>query len=610
MLCALLSLGMYIRTVSKRNRARTKIYECHQLVESIRTEKGVRQKLLLSLGRLPLAKDKWSRLAKCIEKIIQGQKLFFNEDPEIEALARKYAQQLIDKHAIDIETNNFETVDIQSLENHRVRHIGGEYLGVTFFNKLHLHQCLKACGFTKRQIEIAILLIIGRLVHPGSERHLHRWAQHLSGLDELINTDFSRLSLNSLYKMTDLLYENKSEIETHLRAKENDLFFLDETIILYDLTNTYFEGRAGSNPKATFGRSKEKRSDCRLLTLGLVIDSRGFPKASQVFSGNQSEPETLLKMVNALRRDDPTDNKKPTVVIDAGIATDDNLEELKKHYHYIAVSRKRIDPPDPDECIVIKKTKQNKVEAKRISGDDEMFLYCMSNLKQQKEHSMQGRLEQNFKEQLSMLSKSIHKKGCTKRYDKVLERVGRLKEKYKQIARFYQIHVEERDGLASRITWDYLKEQSDKRFSGAYFLRTDRFDLSEKDIWSIYVMLTQLEDAFRSLKSELLLRPVFHQKENRSDAHIFITLLAYHLLHSIRSCLKQHGINMSWRLIRDRMSTHCRLTNRIKTKDGHTLFVRKCSEPEDFHETIYDALRLDYVPCKTKKYMIKICSDP
>jgi len=606
----MLSFDMFIRTVYKRNKASSTKYECQQLVESIRTENGVRQKLLLSLGRLPISEKKWQGLTKRIEAIIQGQQSFIKQAPEIEKLANKFARQFIEKHAIDIETNDFETVDIHSLQNHRVRHIGGEHLGVSFFKKLHLDQCLKACGFSKRQIEIAMLLIIGRLVHPGSERHLHGWAQHLSGLDELINTDFTRLSLNSLYKVTDLLYDHKDEIEAHLRVRENDLFSLNETIILYDLTNTYFEGRAGSNPKAKFGRSKEKRSDCRLLTLGLVIDSKGFPKTSQVFSGNQSEPETLLEMVNALRQKDPTDNKKPTVVIDAGIATEDNLKELKKHYHYIAVSRKKIDPPDSDDFIVIKETKHNKVEAKRITGENEVLLYCKSNLKQQKERSMQGRFEQNFEEQLTRLSKSIHKKGCTKRWDKVLERVGRLKEKYKQIARFYQIHVEEKDGLASRIGWEYLKEQSDKRFSGAYFLRTDRFDLSEKDIWSIYVMLTQVEDAFRTLKTDLLLRPVFHQKENRSDAHIFITLLAYHLLHSIRSSLKQSGMNMSWRQIRDRMSTHCRATNRFKTKAGHTLFIRKCSEPEEFHKTIFDALRLDHLPCKSKKYLFKICSDP
>ena len=606
------SFNMFIRTVQKTNRSNSKRYECQQLVEAIRTDKGVRQKLLLSLGRLSVSKDNWPRLAKRIEAILQGQLSLFKETAEIEALASKFAQQIIVKHGIDrdAETDCFETVDMESLQNHRVRRIGGEYLGAAFFKKLKLHECLKTCGFSQRQIEIAMLLIIGRLVHPGSERHLFRWAQHLSGLDELINTDFNRLSLNSLYTVTDLLYQHKTEIEAHLRVQEHDLFSLPETIILYDLTNTYFEGRAGSNPKAKFGRSKEKRNDCRLLTLGLVIDSQGFPKTSQVFAGNQSEPETLLEMVNALRQTDPTPNEKPTVVVDAGIATDENLDALKQDYHYIAVSRKKIAPPDGDDCIVVKQTNQNKVEATRIVRDEEIFLYCNSQLKKNKEQSMQGRLEQNFQEQLNYIAKSIHKKGCTKRYDKVLQRIGRLKEKYQQIARFYQIRIDEKNGLACRISWEYLKEQSNQRFSGAYYLRTDRFDLSEQDIWSIYVMLTQLEDAFRTLKSELLLRPVFHQKETRSDAHIFITLLAYHVLHSIRTCLKQQGINMSWRQIRDRMSTHCRLTNRIKTSDGQILFIRTCSEPEDFHKTIYDALRLDHVPCKTKKYRIKICSDP
>ena len=606
----LLFYDMFIRTAYKRNKTGSTKYECQQLFESIRTEKGVRQRLLLSLGRLPISKYKWPGLVKHIQAIVQGQKSLIKQAAEIESLAQKFAYQFIEKHAIETKTNGFETVDIESLQNHRVRQIGAEYLGITYFNRLHLQQCLKAYGFSKRQIEIAMLLIIGRLVHPGSERHLHRWSQYISGLDELINTDFTHLSLNSLYKVIDLLFDHKDKIEAHLRAKENDLFSLNETIILYDMTNTYFEGQAASNPKAKFGRSKEKRSDCRLLTLGLVVDGKGFPKTSQVFSGNQSEPKTLLEMVNELRKKDPTDDQKPTVVIDAGIATNANLQELKKHYHYIAVSRKKIDNPDSDHCIVIKETKQNKVEAKRIIGEDEVLLYCKSNLKRKKEHAMQGKLAQNFEERLSYLSTSIHKKGYTKRYDKVLDRIGRLKEKYKRIARFHQIHVEEKDGPACRITWEYLKEQADQRFSGVYFLRTDRFDLSEKDMWSIYIMLTQLEEAFRSLKSELLLRPVFHQKGNRSDAHIFITLLAYHLLHSVRISLKQKGLNFSWRQIRDRMSTHCRVTSRIKTKEGHILFIRKCTEPEDFHKTIYDTLHLDHTPCKTKRKIIKICSDP
>jgi hypothetical protein len=251
--------GMFIRSVYKKNKSSKKLYKCQQLVESIRTEKGVRQKLLLSVGVLPLSEDKWPGLAKRIEAIIQGQESFLKQEPELEKLARKFAQQVIDKHAIEIKTNELETVDIHSLQNHRVRRIGGEYLGVTFFTKLQLPKCLKTCGLSKRQIEIAMLLIIGRLVQPASERQLYRWAQHISGLDEIINTDFNRLSLNSLYKVSDLLYEHKTDLEAHLRAKEKNLFSLDETIILYDLTNTYFEGQAAANPKEP-GSDARKRN--------------------------------------------------------------------------------------------------------------------------------------------------------------------------------------------------------------------------------------------------------------------------------------------------------------------------------------------------------------
>ena len=183
---------MYIRTVKKTNGNNSKKSERQILVESIRTEKGPRQRLLLSLGRLNLPKEKWPRLVARVKAIVQNQESLFTEDQDIEKLAQKYARMFIEKHGLDNEADNFQTVDIQSLQNHRVRHIGGEYLGTAFFKKLHLAECLESCGFTQRQIEIAMLLIIGRLISPGSERHLHSWAQNITGLDELIKTDFER----------------------------------------------------------------------------------------------------------------------------------------------------------------------------------------------------------------------------------------------------------------------------------------------------------------------------------------------------------------------------------------------------------------------------------
>jgi hypothetical protein len=600
---------MFIRNVEKKNKNSPVLYQYQQLVESYRTEKGPRQKLLLNLGKLPIPKEKWPNLAKRIEDIIRDQEVLFKEDPEIESLALHISKDVIRNNLIEFdekENSYFETINVNTLTNQKIRTIGAEYICYSFFKKLGLDKCFKKCGFNKRQLEIASLLIIARLAHPGSERRIFSWSQNVSALDELMKTDFDHLSLNSLYQVCDLIIDNKPAIESHLREKERDLFNLDETIILYDLTNTYLEGLALSNPKAKFGKSKEKRNDCRLLSLGLVLDGKGFPKTSEVFAGNQSECKTLLGMVKRLIQKNPTRprEEKPTVVIDAGIATEKNLKELKKSYHYIVVSRKKIEPPEDENIIVIKEDKKNKVEAQLFKKDGEIYLYCKSNLKSKKEKSMQSRFSQNFEEQLIHISKSIHKKGCTKKYQKVIERIGRLKEKYSRISRFYEINVEEKDGLANKITWKYHQEKSNRQFSGNYCLRTTRDDLFEKEIWEIYVMLNEIEDAFRSMKSDLLMRPIFHQKEHRSDSHIFTTVIAYHVLHSIRTCLKEYGINTSWSYIRDNLSTHCRVTNRFKTKDGRITFIRKCSDPEEFHKMIYDALSLEHIPCKSKKLTI------
>ena len=596
---------MFITTVTQKYSKKT--YEYQHLLESVRTEKGPRQRFLLNLGKLNHPEAEWPLLAKRIEEYIRGQENFFSGSPEIERLASHYAQKFLRKHEVEYAESGegkFESIDIDSMESDRVRTVGAEYVSLAYWGKLELDRCLKECGFTQREVEVAAMLIIGRMVSPGSERHMHDWAQDTSALDELLDTDFSSLSLNTLYAVCDKIHENKEALEKHLRERERDLFGLDEKIILYDLTNTFLEGLAVRNPKAKFGKSKEKRSDCRLLTLGLVIDGKGFPKTSRVFAGNQSEPKTLLEMVRVLREGDLVGADKPTVVIDAGIATDENLKALKPYYHYVCVSRKHMASPLSGDFLLIREDKDHKVEVKRISQEGEIFVYCKSQGKQKKEKAMQGRFEQHFEEQLKRIADSIHKKGCTKNYQKVCERIGRLREKYSRIARFYHIVVEEKEGLANRITWDYLKDESDQRFSGSYCLRTDRTDLSEKQIWELYTLLNEVEETFRSIKSELEIQPNFHQKEDRCDTHIFIAVLAYHILHSIRTRLKQVGIHYRWENIRGKLSTHIRVTNRMKNQEGKTILIRKCSNPEYLQKTIYDALRLDYLPCKTKKVII------
>ena len=196
----------------------------------------------------------------------------------------------------------------------------------------------------------------------------------------------------------------------------------------------------------------------------------------------------------------------------------------------------------------------------------------------------------------------MKKKGGTKKYQKVCERLGRLKEKYAKVAQYYSVEVEQKNDLAVNITWQYLKKkQAEQRFSGTYYIRTDRTDLKEQEIWQIYAMLTDVEAAFRAMKSEIGLRPNFHQIETRCDGHLFITVVAYHILHCIRTRLKQVGINHHWATIRKLLASHGRITTSLKTESGKTIHLRKCTTPEAFQKTIYSALNMETIPCAPTK---------
>ena len=278
------------------------------------------------------------------------------------------------------------------------------------------------------------------MIVPGSERSTHYWLQNLSALGELIDFDFSLVTLDRLYKASDHLLKHKEKIEAHLRKVEIEMFGLEERIILYDLTNTFFEGTGKYNPKAKYGRSKEKRSDCLLVTLGLVLDRQGFPKRSKIFEGNISEPGTLETMIKGLS--DENDSQKsllrPTIVMDAGIASEDNVKWLRGHnYRYIVVSRKRkVEIPPDIKMVPVKqdeKTKAILVQAGLVPNKetDEMELYCHSVDKEKKEESIKNKFQERFEAELLKADKALHLKNGTKRYDKVIDKVGRLNVDYR-----------------------------------------------------------------------------------------------------------------------------------------------------------------------------------
>jgi Transposase len=596
---------MYIAKVFHTHKRTGKEYYTFKLIESVRTERGPRQRMLLNLGTdFAVPEEKWKDLANRIEEIVTGQNQVFPCAEKIEECAVRYARDVIAYHGQEEKKESsapdYQRVDIDTLDHQHVRSVGAEHVVYETMKTLGLPDLFASFGFNKPALEAAIGVIAARLIAPSSERATHGWLQDMTALNDLLDTDFSDLSQNRVYKVADMLLQHKQKIEDHLRSRESSLFNLTEKVILYDLTNTFFEGSGKYNDKAHFGVSKEKRTDCPLAHPGMVLDADGFPKRAEVFSGNVSEPGTLEGMVTSLASFGIA--TKPLIVMDAGIATEENILWLKDHlYDYIVVSRKK-KIEVPHEMVTVREDNRRLIRAALVHDAGEATLICHSTDKEIKETGIENRFERRFEEGLGRIHKALEKKHGTKRYDKVMEKIGRLKERCRRIARRYEITVAKNDhAIVTAVTW---QRKDEEHHPGVYVLRSNRADLTETQFFDIFSMLTDIEDAFRSMKSELGLRPVYHQKEHRSDGHLFITVLAYHILQTIRFTLRSQKICDSWSTIRKALSSHVRLTTTMNRDDGKMIHIRKSSSPEPVHTRIYDALHLSHHPGKTIKTIL------
>jgi transposase len=603
---------MYIRKVNKKDQASGKVYVTYRLIEGYRNARGdVRQQVLVNLGAgFNVDPSNWKLLTDRIEEILSGQPSLFGLSIDLEREAQQIASRIGKRQALNQPTELASTdrehhdVDLGSLQYSDVRSIGGEYVGHHAACQLGLPQLLLKLGLSQKRVDTALASIISRLCSPASELSTYDYLQNDSALDEVIGADFNSLSLKSLYQISDVLLKHKEIIEEHLYTAEKDLFNLKNIITLFDITNTYFEGRSLANRKAKYGRSKEKRSDCKLVALGLVLDASGFPKKSKIFPGNVSEPTTLAEMISMLNG-----NTEATIIMDAGIATKDNIQYLKDNgYHYIVVSRSHnLSMPDT-ELITVKQIPGNTVNTALVENTetDEIELYCQSEAKMEKAKEIVTKMTQRYETELEKLAAGLIKEKSTKKYDKVMHKLGRLTEKYRSVNMLYTITVtpDENKVNAIAINWTKKEHVLHKKETGIYCLKSSRKDLSAQELWETYTMLTDLESAFRSLKTELGFRPVYHQKEERIDGHLFISILAYHLLHTIRYQLKDHGIHYSWDTLRKQLSRQYRITSTLQLKDGRSVNIRKTSLPTAEQMEIYKALGISNLPGKVVKTFI------
>jgi transposase len=501
---------MYIRKTKRLYKG--KIYTNHLLVESVLTAKGPRQRTVCSLGRLePGPHDQWLALARRMETALQGQLSLQGQGAETEPLVQRARKGR--KRPERLEGSGIIAIDTDRVETEQHREAGPVHVGHQLWRQLDLGEILGRAGLSERACLVSELMVLNRLIFPLSELAMPDWIRR-TAMGDIVGTDFSELNEDVLYRNLDKLYAKREQIERELSEREKTLFNLDDMVYLYDLTSSYFEGQAETNPQAKRGYSRDRRPDCKQVLVGLVLDRDGFPKAHEIFQGNRQDRSTVGEMLDVLEK---RMGKHPgsTVVVDRGMAYEENLEQIRAHgLHYLVAGRQSernqwlddLEQADWEEVIRMpssrnRSQKKSRVEIKRRQKGSEVYILCLSEGRQEKDRAIRVKQEGRLIEDLERLKGRVEK-GHLKKTEKIHQAIGRLQERYPRVARYYQIQYQVQP---QRLSWqeDIEKKAIAEKLDGSYVLKTDRQELTSDEIWRTYMLLTRVEAAFRSMKSPL-----------------------------------------------------------------------------------------------------------
>ena len=590
---------MYIRKTQREYRGR--IYTNHLLVKSVQTPQGPRQRTICSLGSLePAPAQDWLGLAHKIQSALEGQASLSTVPTEVERLSRRALRGKKSTATSD----STVTIEVDKVEIEEAREAGPVHVGHQMWRQLGLEAILGRAGLSPRACTLTEAMTLNRLICPRSEHAMPDWIRR-TALGDLLEEDFSTLVDEALYRNLDRLHPQREGIERELAEREKTLFNLEDSIFLYDLTSTYFEGEALANPQAKRGYSRDKRPDCKQVVVGLVLDREGFPKAHEVFDGNTQDRESLDHMLDVLEK---RTGKRPgaTVIVDRGMAYDENLAKIQaRGYHYLVAARQpernqwlaELESEESWEEVVRTPSprnpfqKKSRVEIKRQQKGEVFYILCRSEGREQKDRAIREKQEAKLLVDVAKLQQRVGK-GQLKEEKKIQQAIGRLRERYPRLARYYTLDY---DSAAKKVAGQELGEKKARaqKLDGSYVLKTDRPDLSAEEIWRTYILLTRVEDAFRDMKTPLLERPIFHHLQNRTQTHIFLCVLAYHLLTAIEHRFLQAGMHTSWSTLREHLSTHQVVT--VVLHEAHSdrvLKIRKATMPEPLHRKIYTTLRI------------------
>src|SRR5881396_1554503 len=609
---------MYIRKTTRNYKGKT--YTNHLLVESVQTPNGPRQRTICSLGSLEAAPaEDWLALAHKLQSAMEGQVSLPDAPAEIEELRQKASKRT--KRARAAVSDTAIVVEPGRVDMEEMREAGSVHVGHQMWHQLGIDAILGQVGFSQRACTLTEAMTLNRLICPLSEHAMPDWVRR-SALGDILKESFSKLDDDALYRNLDRLHPNREHIERELAEREKTLFNLADTVYLYDLTSTYFEGQAKANPQAKRGYSRDKRGDCKQVVVGLVLDPDGFPKAHEVFDGNMSDRRSLDTMLDALEK---RTGKQPgaTVIVDRGMAYDENLEQIQKrglHYLVAGLQPERnhwldeLENDDGWEQVLRTPSPRNpfqkktRVEIKRQQKGDVVYILCRSEGREEKDRAIRETHETKLVRDLTKLQQRVQK-GRLKKEEKIHQAIGRLLERYPRVARYYRMDY---DAEQQQVSWKELadKKKVAQKLDGSYVLKTDRQDLTADEVWRTYILLTRVEDAFRDMKSPLMERPIFHHLKHRTQTHIFLCVLAYHLLAAIEHRFLQAGIHTSWWTIRQQLSTHQVVTVVLPTTDGRVLKIRKATTAEPLHREIYSTLRIpEQVMTPIKTWHLEPASD-
>jgi hypothetical protein len=637
---------MYFRISMRKNPETKELSGYYRLLESYRNHNGQAcHRTMLSAGFLDeLNVEQLNAIQKILTAKVAnlGNPLFelpYSDDLVVLDYVERFFNRMVVEKRIDVPKDeatpkaarhgkDYQRIDINSIRNKDVREIGAEWLSYQAVGQLRIASFLEQQGWDDSDVRLALTHIISRAVYPASELKTSSWIKENSAVCEITGFDVEKVTKDQLYRISTKLYTEKEALEQYLSFRTNELFDIEDRIMLYDLTNTYFEGRKTGSALAKFGRSKEKRSDAKLVVLALVVNPEGFIKYSAILQGNMSDPATLESMIENLRVKTSGSAKKALIVMDAGIATEDNLKMVKaKGYDYLCVTRsslKNYKVEADAATVTVTDNKKQKIELCPVNSDKntDYYLKVESQTKELKERSMNDQFRQRFEDGLQTIAESLTKKGGVKQADKVYERIGRLKGKYPSIQRYFDIEVvvgqqpeskrkqkqekneTEQKQIATAINWAIKKDVDINARSGIYFLRTSLEGQSQEMLWQFYNTIREIEATFRILKTDLDLRPIYHKKDESTMAHLHLGLLAYWVVNTIRHQLKKENIHSNWSEIVRVMNTQKAVTTLAQNDKDEVIQIRRCTEPNQKVQKIYDALKYKYAPFVKKKSVV------